>query len=158
MKFISGLAAVVMAAALVACPTSVGSGALEDLKGPGSGGNNPSPVNPVPGAAISGEIRIALTPGGDFSGIKGKAKYKNRGGERELEVEVENLSRLSGQAVSVCLNDARVGGAVINSFGNAEMNLNSDRGQTVPAVTFGSSLKVWLGASCNGSLIASGAF
>jgi hypothetical protein len=145
MKVRLAITGIILGLGLMACNTSQ-TETLQNLSGSGSGGT-----------ATSGEIRIALTPSFAFNNVKGKAKFKNRGGERELEVEVENLARFIGQSVSVCLNNARVGGAVINSFGEANMNLNSDQGQTV-LVSIGSSVQVWLSASCTGSLVASGRF
>jgi hypothetical protein len=151
-KFKLGISVITLAFVLMACNTSFGDSALSNLSGSGNGSTIGSD------GTISGEIRIALAPSSAFVGVKGKAKFKNRGGERELEVEVENLAGRSGQSVSVCLNNLRVGGAVINPFNEANMNLNSDRGQTVPNVTKGSSVQVWLSASCSGNLVASGLF
>jgi hypothetical protein len=104
----------------------------------------------------AGETRIALTSSAAYGGIKAKAKYKNRGGERELEVEVENLK--VGTMISVCLANARVGGAKTNSLGEARLNLNSDNRQSVPNVGKGTRIEVRVGATCGGALIASGSF
>ena len=44
------------------------------------------------------EWRIPLTPAPQYLSAKGKAKYKDRGGEREFQVEVENLRALRVRA------------------------------------------------------------
>jgi hypothetical protein len=104
----------------------------------------------------AGEIRITLNSSAAYPGVKAKAKYKNRNGERELQVEAENLR--VGTVVSVCVSGLRADGATANALGNARLNLNSNAGQTVPNVTSGTAIAVRAGGSCSGALIASGSF
>ena len=135
-----------LTALLVACPGQVlPSDASQSGSGSGGGGQ-------------VGEVRITLTPGTAFPNAKGKAKYKNRGGEQEFQVEAENMLALQGQMVAVCVNGSRVGGATVNSFGNAELNLNSDLGQRVPAIVSGARVSVHTSNTCSGSVIVSGTF
>ena len=136
-------------AMLVACPGQLPSDASQSGSGSGSGGG---------GGGQVGEVRITLTPGTAFANAKGKAKYKNRGGEQEFQVEAENIISLQGQMVAVCVNGSRVGGATVNSFGEAELNLNSDLGQSVPAIVSGSQVSVRTGNTCSGAVIVSGTF
>ncbi len=86
------------------------------------------------------EVRLGAAPG--FAVAKGKAKYQNAGGEREFQVEVENVRALSGQTLGVFVSGKRVGGARVNRFGEGRLELNSDRGQAVPAVASGTGVKV----------------
>jgi hypothetical protein len=103
-----------------------------------------------------GELRIVLQSSPAYAGIKAKAKDKNRNGEREFQVEAENLR--VGTVVSVCVSGVRAGGATANAFGNARLNLNSNAGQTVPNVSSGTRVAVRAGTNCAGALIASGQF
>jgi hypothetical protein len=80
------------------------------------------------------EWRIGLTPAPQYAGAKGKAKYRDRGGEREFQVEVENLRRLRGANLPVEVNGVTVGSMRINVFGNGRFSRNSDLGQQVPVI------------------------
>ncbi len=106
----------------------------------------------------SGEMRIVLAASSAFPNAKGYAKFKDRGGEREFEVELEHLNRLSGQRLAVCLGNSRVGSLKINSLGRGELNLNSESGERIPSVTQGSRVRVHLNDSCGATLVASGNF
>src|SRR5688572_9722859 len=78
------------------------------------------------------EWRIPLTPTAQYSFAKGKAKYKDRGGEQEFQVEAENLRNLIGATLSLHVDRAFVGTMRVNRFGNARFERNSDLGQDVP--------------------------
>lgn len=99
------------------------------------------------------EIRLAAAPG--FAAAKGKAKYKNEGGEREFQVEVENARVLTGKTLGVFVNGTRVGGARVNRFGEGRLELNSDRGQRVPSVRSGTRVQVKTSA---GKAVVAGQF
>jgi hypothetical protein len=106
----------------------------------------------------SGEVRINLSASSAFPSAKGYAKFKNRGGEREFEVELEHLRQLSNQRLGVCLNGSRVGSLKINSLGRGELNLNSDSGEKVPSVGANTKVQVHTNNSCSAALVASGQF
>ena len=99
------------------------------------------------------EVRLGAAPG--FAGVKGKAKYKNEGGEREFQVEVENVRALSSQTLAVFVSGTRVGGARVNRFGEGRLELNSDRGQRVPSVQKGTPVQVKTPA---GKAVVAGSF
>ena len=101
------------------------------------------------------EWRIPLAPTAQYAGSKGKAKYKDRGGEREFQVEVENLRRIAGANLAVQVNGATVGAMRINVFGNGRFSGNSDLGQRVPVITRGSVVVI---RRPNGSRVFSGRF
>jgi hypothetical protein len=113
----------------------------------GNGNNKPS-----------GEVRIHLSSSRAFASAKGYAKFKDRGGEREFEVELEHLKQLSNQRLGVCLNGSRVGSFKINSLGRGELNLNSDSGEKVPSIGSNTKVQVHTNNSCNTTLVASGRF
>jgi hypothetical protein len=101
------------------------------------------------------EWRIPLTPSPQYAFAKGKAKYKDRGGEREFQVEVENLRSLRGQALNLQVSGAFVGRMTINAFGNGRFSRNSDLGQPVPFVRRGSVVVI---RRQNGTKVFSGRF
>ena len=88
------------------------------------------------------EWRIPLTPTSQYQAAKAKAKYKDIGGEREFQVEAENLWRLRGAVVSIHVNGALAGRMRINAFGNGRFERNSDLGQRVPAIRRGSTVVI----------------
>jgi hypothetical protein len=78
-----------------------------------------------------------------------------RGTDRELEIEVEHINSLIGQTVTFTLSGATVGTAVVNSLGQAELELETEDGDTVPVVSPGALVTV---LTSNGTLIVSGNF
>jgi hypothetical protein len=165
-KRLAGLALVALTAIIAGCNapvldgiTPVTSTLTSDSSNSLDGGTPSTSVDEFESGsstAKAGEIRIGLQSSPAFSGVKAKAKYKNRKGERELQVEAENLR--VGTVVSVCVSGARAGGATANALGNARLNLNSNAGQSVPTISSGTRIAVHAGSSCAGALIASGQF
>ena len=95
-------------------------------------------VAPTPVAsANSADVKISLVASPDFRGAKGAAKYRNRGGEQEFQVEAEVSRRLAGAVFTVWVNDVAVGQMTINAFGKGRLSLNSNLGDAVPVITPG---------------------
>jgi predicted PilT family ATPase len=90
-----------------------------------------------------------------FPAAKGSAKFKATAEERELQVEVEHIRRLAGKRVVFVVGGKKLASAKVNRFGAAKINRNSQRGQFVPAVQAGTSVKVKTAA---GALIVRGSF
>ena len=88
-----------------------------------------------------------------FARANGEAKFENQGGERELEIEVEDIP--AGTQLVFYLGDTEIARATANSFGNARINLNSDRGATVPSSVAGKTVVVKTPA---GAVVVSGSF
>jgi hypothetical protein len=107
------------------------------------------------GTVSADRMIISLTrpTGAPFGNAKGKAKYSNRGGERELEIEAENIP--AGTAVSFVLDGAVIGTGTANTLREVELNLNSDLGATVPSSVAGKTVSVRTAA---GAVIVSGSF
>ena len=101
------------------------------------------------------KTRITLAAAGTYANAKGKATYKVNGAEREFEAEVENIKSLKGKTVSVFVNGAKVGSAVVDSFGQAHVELSTQLGDTVPAVKKGDTVQF---KNASGALIVSGKF
>ena len=113
------------------------------------------PASPPDVSAAVGPI-IALRPpttDGAFSRANGEAKFENEGGERELEIEVEDVP--PGTALVFYVGDVEVARATADSFGNARINLNSDRGGIVPASVAGKTVMV---RTPDGVVVVSGSF
>lgn len=109
----------------------------------------------APVAQAANDIRVSLKGSAQYPNAKGTAKYKDRGGEQEFQVEVENVKKLAGKKLSVFVNGNKVGTMQINQFGAGRLELNSDQGDKVPAIRGGSKVKVKTGA---GVLVVSGSF
>ena len=99
--------------------------------------------------------RIVLKSAKPFPAAKGAAKFKATAEERELQVEVEHVRRLAGKRVVFIVAGKKIATKKVNRLGAAEINRNSERGQFVPAVRAGTSVRVKTAA---GVLIVKGSF
>ena len=104
------------------------------------------------------EMLIALAPSTSFPAAKGKARYRDRSGQRDLQIEVENILSLAGRTVSVCVNNAQIGTATVSALGAARLSRETQLGQAVPVVVKGTLVKVTTAANCTGTTIVSGTF
>ena len=112
-------------------------------------------VAPVTAArGNSADVRIRLAPTADIRG-KATAKYRNRGGEREFQVEVEVARRLAGAVFLVAVDGEAVGEVTINAFGKGRLSLNNQRGDLVPEVVRGSVVEI---VSESGIVVFAGRF
>jgi len=110
----------------------------------------------VPTVLAKGEgTRIVLKSARVFPAAKGSAKFKATAEERELHVEVEHVRRLAGKRVVFIVGGKQIATKKVNRFGAAEINRNSQRGQFVPAVGAGTSVKV---KTAGGALVVKGSF
>ena len=98
---------------------------------------------------------IALHGSVSFPNATGKAVYKVNGSERELQIEVEHIKALAGKHVNVFVNGNKLASPLVNSFGVARVNRNTDKGQAVPNIQNGSTVRV---RTLGGTLIAGGTF
>ncbi|HTE44600.1 MAG TPA: hypothetical protein VK636_05095 [Gemmatimonadaceae bacterium] len=102
------------------------------------------------------ELRIRLvrpaTTAPD-SNAEGQAKFESRRGRMKLNIEGEHLT--TGDTVNFFVNNVQVGTRVVNSFGEAELELDSQKGQTIPAVVAGTAVAVKTKA---GATLVSGTF
>jgi len=99
--------------------------------------------------------RAALSGSTAFPGVNGKAKWKSKEGERELEVQIEDAKQLAGKRLTV-----RIGGKVVvhmrvNALGRARLAKRTQAGQSVPASIAGKAVKI---KTSGGRLVASGRF
>lgn len=130
-------------------PTSPSTGLQQGADDPivqnqGSGGNVGKSV-----------VEIALTASATFPSAKGKAKFTVKGGQRELEIEVEHLNRIAGRAVNFFVGGIQVGSGTVSALGQADLELNTRLGHRVPTSVTG---KAVAARTTDGALIASGSF
>jgi hypothetical protein len=100
-------------------------------------------------------IETALNGSAAFPGAHGKAKFKREGGQREFEAEFEDARRLAGQRVILFVGGNRVGTMLVNRFGTAHFERNTELGQRVPFVARGTRVGV---RTFGGTLVVSGRF
>jgi hypothetical protein len=101
-------------------------------------------------------MRANLAGGAAFPAVNGKAVFKRCSAtNRELQVEIEDAKPLAGRTLSVFVNGTKAGTMHVGALGRARLNLDSQRGDTVPAVVQGSPVRVRTAA---GALVASGTF
>lgn len=121
-----------------------------------SGSPSPSPSgsptgspSPSPSATPnSGDLFAGLT-GPTLNGVlpNGFASYELHSSRTELEVRVRQVNLGIGTSLSVIVNGNPAGTMSVQSGGEGRLRLRSDNGQTVPAVTPGSTIAVRNGAA-----------
>jgi hypothetical protein len=117
-----------------------------------------STPTPTPTPAPGGEVRIeARLAGASVNGLTptGHAKFRSRGGNRSLEVEVERVNLPAGTVLNVSVDGVKVGELSINPTLENEFELESEHGQVVPVVTNASTVVV---SNALGQTIVSGVF
>jgi hypothetical protein len=105
-------------------------------------------------SATSSEIRMLadLNPTDGGIAADGRADYRERGNSMRLNVEVEDVSPNTTFTVEISGNT--LGTITTNSFGTAELELNTNDGQVVPKVLRGDLVQIFQGIE----LVLSGAF
>lgn len=106
------------------------------------------------GSGSSNETRLeANLTGVDYLDADGRARYRDRGGEQELQIEVEDGP--ANTDVTFWIDGRQVGPVVTtDGFGSARLNLNSDDGDDVPSIGDGTDVSVRAG----GLVVVSGMF
>ena len=95
-------------------------------------------------SATSSETRMLadLNPPTNVGGIAdGRADYRERGNSMRLNVEVEDVSPNTTFTVEISGN--ALGTITTNSFGTAELELNTNDGQVVPKVLRGDLVQIF---------------
>ncbi len=107
-------------------------------------------------SATSSEIRMLadLNPPTNIGGIAadGRADYRERGNSMRLNVEVEDVSPNSTFTVEI--SGDPIGTITTNSFGTAELELNTNDGQAVPKILRGDLVQIFQGTE----LVLTGGF
>lgn len=109
-------------------------------------------IAPVASASGGGTTRsIALHGSVSFPSATGKAVYKVKEGERELQIEVEHIRVLAGKKVNVFVNGNLLATPKVSSLGQ----IHVERRTNVPVISNGSTVRV---RTLGGTMIASGTF
>jgi hypothetical protein len=106
-------------------------------------------------APAATSLQAPLTGSAAHPGATGLAKYKARSDERELQIEVQRIRALAGRSVVFFARGTRVGTSKVSATGTAQINRNTELGQSVPTIVHGSPVSV---RTATGTLIASGRF
>jgi hypothetical protein len=117
----------------------------------------PSP-NPTPQPGAELRVRIPLA-GASIGGMmpQGHADFRTRAdGNRTLEVEAEDVNLAPGTSLVVLVGNAEIGRIALGPTFEGEIELETEHGQTVPAITQGTTVAVVNAAT--GATILAGAF
>jgi hypothetical protein len=106
-------------------------------------------------SSSTGNWQIALRGTSAYPRATGNAQYQWQAQQRELSVEVEHVRSLHGTTVVVRVDGVSLGTMLVSSRGRAHLDLNTERGQVVPALHHGSTVTVTTPA---GVAVAQGAF
>ncbi|MET0647143.1 MAG: hypothetical protein ABW208_11020, partial [Pyrinomonadaceae bacterium] len=112
--------------------------------------------------ALAGDDEIIINAGLSGAAIggstpHGKAVFRQRpGNDLKLEVEVQDVNLPAGTVLNVFVGGQQISGVItLNSFRVGEVELETERGQAVPAVTNGTTVAV---RNQSGANIVTGAF
>ena len=111
----------------------------------GSFSNVAPGASPTPTPSPNDDQRIeAKLAGAAINGLRpvGEAKFRVKGNDRELEVEVERLNVPANTMLNVFIDNVKVGDLVVSPTMETELKLESEHGQTVPNVITGSTVTV----------------
>lgn len=112
-------------------------------------------AQPVDAKSAATIKRAALSGSSTFSAVNGEAKWKTKGGERELEIQIEDAKALSGKRLAVRIGGKLIGHMRVSALGRARLVKSTEAGQSVPTSVTGKAVKV---ATGGGTLVASGRF
>lgn len=116
----------------------------------GSGKNKGNAKNNV-------EIKIKLAVAPEFAPAKGVARFRDRanGKKQDIQVEVQVPKSLVGTVYGVTIGDTVIGTVTINALGKGKLELSTERGDVVPAVTAGTLVGV---LTETGAIVLAGSF
>ncbi len=95
-----------------------------------------------PTALAAASRQIALRPSKAYPTAPGTAQYQQQPGQREIQIEVEHIRSLAGHRVLVFVKGTKIGTARVSRRGVADLERNTERGQRVPQVEPGTTVKV----------------
>ena len=104
-------------------------------------------------AAVNWQITLKHTAA--FPGATAQAQYQSQPGQRDLQLEAEHLRALAGKHVLFYAKGLKLGSAIVTNRGIAQIDRNTELGQTVPKIVHGSHLSV---RTADGAVILRGTF
>lgn len=119
-----------------------------------------SPVNgdpvPQPSTATPSKVEIDLVGGGSFAAASGDARFESDRGRRKLRVEVEDAATAVGDTLDVFVGGAKVGSMTVTSKGEAELELDTNKGAaSIPAAVAGQRVEA---RTADGTVVVTGQF
>ena len=112
-------------------------------------------AQPVRAKSTAVTKRAALSGSSAFSGVSGEAKWTSKSGERELEVQIQDATKLAGKRLTVRIGGTVVGHMKVTALGQARLVKRTQAGQSVPTSVAGKAVKI---RTSSGMLVASGRF
>ena len=109
---------------------------------------------PMATAAAAPDLSAGLVGSVTSPEISGRAAYDVDDGAAELEVAVRAAGTAAGRTLAVFIDGAPAGNVTLDDDGRGALRADSEDGQTVPAVTAGSTIEV----RQDDQVIASGQF
>jgi hypothetical protein len=120
---------------------------------PASALANTSPAWTARAQDVNWQITLHGSPA--YPLATGASQYQAQPGQSEFQAEVEHVRSLAGRQLLVKVNGTTVGRMTVSSLGQADLTLNSELGQHVPAISAGSTVKV---TTTTGTLVVSGRY
>jgi hypothetical protein len=136
----SKIALAVAAAALLIAPAAALAGAS-------------SPVHALKTQDVNRQITLVRSHA--YRSATGSSQYQSQPGQSEFQAEVEHLRALAGKQLLVKVNGSTVGKMKVSRLGQADLTLNSELGQSVPAITAGVLVNV---TTNTGTVVVSGRY
>lgn len=106
-------------------------------------------------AAVGGTARANLVGSVVHPEISGEVTYWADGRQRAFQIVMGGARALHGQILTVVINGRALDAVTVTAFGGVELRRTSCRGQTVPMISRGSTVRV---TTAVGVLVASGMF
>lgn len=103
---------------------------------------------------IVSRMATLVTPSGTVNPHGAAEWHMYQSGNREIEVEAEDLSNAAGTVLSVFVDGDQIGIMTVTSQQRAKLKLRTEDGQAVPMTNDGSTVEVRL----NGTVIVAGVF
>jgi hypothetical protein len=122
--------------------------------GGGGGGPTPTPsvsptgspaASPSPTITPDNEVQFfAVLTGPVLNGVvpRGFSQFEVHSSRTELESRVRNVNLPIGTQLTVVVNNVAIGNLILESAGEGELRLRSDRGQAVPAIAAGAAIAI----------------
>jgi hypothetical protein len=106
----------------------------------------------TPAVATSSHLGGRLYGASGYSYARGHADYEQHSGYREFDVDLWNMSHLSGATLTVYAGPHKIGTTRVGSSG-CHLHRDTRNGQYVPSLSAGATVKV---LNARGALVAKG--
>lgn len=101
------------------------------------------------------ELHASLSGAKSFPHAHGSSTFERKGGARDVDVTVSNITPLAGKQVTVFVAGKKVGKMLVSQGGTAHRDFSTADGEFVPSASAGSKVRI---TTSKGTLIASGTY